>query len=62
MPRNTKEFRIFVQNYVDKIVTYPFHLEITLDMGFGVTDELKETVTIRRGELYALFESKVKED
>ena len=62
MPRNTKEFRNFVQNYVDKIVTYPFHLEITLDMGFGVTDELKETVTIRRGELYALFESKVKED
>ena len=51
-----------VQTYVDKIVTYPFHLEITLDVGFGVTNDLKETITIKRGELYALFESKTKED
>ena len=62
LPRNTPEFRTFVQTYVDKIMTYPFHLEITLDVGFGVTNELKETITIRRGELYALFESKTKED
>ena len=62
MPRSTNEFRTFVQNYVDKIVTYPYHLEITLDVGFGVTDELKETITIRRGDLYALFESRVKEE
>lgn len=62
LPRNTAEFRTFVQTYVDKIVTYPYHIEITLDVGFGVTDELKETVTIRRGELYELFESKVKEN
>ena len=38
------------------------YLEITLDVGFGVTDELKETITIRRGDLYALFESRVKEE
>ncbi len=62
MPRNTKDFRNFVQTYVDKIVTYPYHLEITLDVGFGVTDELKETIPIRRGDLYALFESRVKEE
>lgn len=62
MPRNTAEFRKFVQTYIDKIVTYPYHIEIVLDVGFGITDELKETITIRRGELYAMFESHVKEN
>ena len=61
MTRNTEEFRTFVQSYIKKVVTYPYHLEIVLDVGFGVTDELTETITIRRGELYALFESKTKE-
>ena len=37
------------------------NLEITLDVGFGVTDELKETITIRRGDLYALFESRTED-
>ena len=59
--RNTPEFRSFVQMYVDKVVTYPYHIEVTLDVGFGVTDELKETITIRRGELYALFESRTED-
>lgn len=59
--RNTAEFRTFVQTYIDKIVTYPYHIEITLDVGFGVTEELKETINIRRGDLYAMFESHVKE-
>lgn len=59
--RNTAEFRTFVQSYIDKVITYPYHIEITLDVGFGVTDELKETIKIRRGELYAMFESHVKE-
>ncbi len=58
MQRNTAEFRTFVQTYIDKIVTYPYHIEVVLDVGFGVTDELKETITIRRGDLYALFESR----
>ena len=62
LPRNTEEFRSFVQSYIDRIVTYPYYLEITLDVGFGVTDALKETVTIRRGDLYALFESHTKEE
>ena len=61
IPRNTAEFRTFVQTYIDKIVTYPYHIEITLDVGFGITEELKETIMIRRGELYAMFESHVKE-
>ena len=62
MQRGTEEFRTFVQSYIDKIVTFPYHIEIYLNVGFGVTNELKETITIRRGELYALFESKTKED
>ena len=61
LKRNTPEFRTFVQTYVDKVVTYPYHIEVVLDVGFGVTDELKETITIRRGDLYALFESRTEE-
>lgn len=62
MKRNTPEFRSFVQAYIDKVVTYPYHIEITLDVGFGVTEELKETITIRRGELYELFESRIRKE
>ena len=62
MQRGTEEFRTFVHAYIDKIVTFPYHIEIYLDVGFGVTDELKQKITIRRGDLYALFESKTKED
>ena len=61
MERNTPEFRTFVQTYIDKIMTYPYHIEVVLDVGFGITDELKETITIRRGDLYALFESRTEE-
>lgn len=61
MKRNTAEFRTFVQTYIDRVVTYPYHIEIVLDVGFGITDELKETITIRRGDLYALFESRTKD-
>lgn len=61
MKRNTAEFRTFVQTYIDKVVTYPYHIEIVLDVGFGVTDELKDTITIRRGDLYALFESRTED-
>ena len=61
MQRNTEEFRTFVQTYIDRIVTYPYHIEVVLDVGFGITDELKETITIRRGDLYALFESRTED-
>ena len=61
MKRNTAEFRTFVQTYIDRVVTYPYHIEIVLDVGFGVTDELKEIITIRRGDLYALFESRTED-
>lgn len=61
MKRNTAEFRTFVQTYIDRVVTYPYHIEIVLDVGFGVTDELKETITIKRGDLYALFESRTED-
>lgn len=61
MKRNTTEFRTFVQTYIDRVVTYPYHIEIVLDVGFGITNELKETITIRRGDLYALFESRTED-
>lgn len=61
MKRNTEEFRTFVHTYIDRVVTYPYHIEIVLDVGFGITDELKETITIRRGDLYALFESRTED-
>ncbi|MBQ5989207.1 MAG: recombinase family protein [Oscillospiraceae bacterium] len=62
MERNTVLFRTFVQTYVDKIVAYPYTIEITLDVGFGVTGEMKETISIRRGDLYELFDSRTKEE
>ena len=61
LQRSTAEFRTFVQTYVDKVVTYPYHIDVVLDVGFGITDELKETITIRRGDLYALFESRTED-
>ncbi len=62
LKRNTEEFRTFVQRYVNRITVFPYHLEIELNTGLGMADELNTTVTIRRGELYGLFESRVKED
>ena len=62
LKRNTEEFRTFVQRYVNKITVFPYHLDIELNTGLGMADELNTTVTIRRGELYALFDSRVKED
>ena len=37
-----------------------YDFDIVLDMGFGVV-ELTEIITMRRGELYEMFDSKVKE-
>jgi len=34
-------------------------VELVLNTGLGVTDDLTETVTIRRGELYQLFNSDI---
>ena len=62
MQRGTEEFRTFVKNYIDKVVTYPYHIEVYLDVGFGVTSELTKKIKIRRGELYDLFLSRTKED
>lgn len=61
LKRNTEEFRTFVQRYVNRITTFPYHLEIELNTGLGMAEELNDVVTIRRGELYEMFESRVKE-
>ena len=38
----------------------PYDFDILLDVGFGVV-ELTETIPMRRGKLYEMFDSKVKE-
>ena len=61
LPHDSREFKELVQIGIDKIVTYPYHLEVTLDTGFGIDSTAKETITIRRGDLYALFQTNRKE-
>ena len=60
LKRNTEEFRTFIQQFVKAIHVRPYDFDIVLDMGFGVV-ELTETITMRRGELYEMFDSKVRE-
>lgn len=60
LKRNTEEFRTFIQQFVKVIHVRPYDFDIVLYMGFGVV-ELTETITMRRGELYEMFDSKVKE-
>ena len=60
LKRNTEEFRTFIQQFVRMIHVRPYDFDIVLDVGFGVV-ELTETITMRRGELYEMFDSKVKE-
>ncbi len=62
LERNTEKFRTFIQNYVKRITVFPYHLEIEINTGLCVTDKINEIVTIRRGELYQLFESRVREE
>lgn len=40
LKRNTEEFRTFVQRYVNRITVFPYHLEIELNTGLGMADEL----------------------
>ncbi len=61
LKRNTEEFRSFVQQFVREIRVFPYHLEIVLDVGLGVVADLTETISLRRGELYEMFESRVRE-
>ena len=61
MERNTEEYRTFIQQFVKEIKVYPYNFSIVLDIGFGVTSELTETIVMRRGELYKLFDSRVRE-
>ena len=55
LKRNTEEFRTFIQQFVKAIHVRPYD-----DEGFGVV-ELTETIPMRRGELYEMFDSMVKE-
>lgn len=59
--RNTYEFRTFVSQFIKEIVVRPYDFDVVLNVGLGITDELTETITMRRGDLYELFDSRVKE-
>ncbi|MDD7295606.1 MAG: recombinase family protein [Oscillospiraceae bacterium] len=59
--RNTEEFRTFIQQFVKEIRVRPYDFDVVLDIGLGVTTELTETIRMRRGELYEMFESRVRE-
>lgn len=61
LKQNTEEFRTFVQQFISEIKVYPYHFEIVLDVGLGVITGLTDTISVRRGELYKLFESIVRE-
>lgn len=61
LKHNTEEYRTFIQQFVKEIRVRPYDFDIVLDVGFGTTTELTEKITMRRGELYALFDSHVKE-
>lgn len=59
--RNTERFRSFIQQFIKEIRVFPYHIEIILDTGLGAVTEVTDTVSLRRGELYEMFESKVRE-
>ncbi len=61
LKRGTEEYRTFVQQYVNKVTVFPCHLEIELNTGLCLADEVNDVVTIRRDELYGMFKSRLKE-
>lgn len=61
LKRNTEEYRTFIQQFVKEIRVRPYDFDIVLDTGLGVTTELTEKITMRREELYKLFDSHVHE-
>ena len=55
IPHNSEKYRSLIQQFILRITVYPYRMETTLNLGFGITDDLTETVEIRRGDLYAKF-------
>lgn len=55
IPHNSEKFRTLIQQFILQITVYPYRMETTLNLGFGVTDTLTETIEIRRGDLYAKY-------
>lgn len=60
LKRNTEEFRTFVQRYVIKITAFSEHLEIELNTGLGMAEEMNEVVSISRENLYEMYGSRVR--
>lgn len=61
LKRNTEEYRTFIQQFVKEIRVRPYDFDIVLDVGLGATTKLTEKITMRREELYKLFDSHVHE-
>lgn len=55
LPHNNEKFRALIQQFILRITVHPYHMETTLNLGFGITEELTETIEIRRGDLYAKY-------
>ena len=60
LKRSTEEFRTFVQRYVIKITAFSEHLEIELNTGLGMAEEINEVVSISRENLYEMYGSRVR--
>ena len=61
LQRNTEEYRTFIQQFIKEVKVYSYHFDIVLDVGLGVVADLTETISMRRGKLYELFDSRVRE-
>lgn len=60
LPHNSEKYRALIQQFILRINVYPYRMETVLNLGFGITDTLTETIEIRRGDLYAKFKEELK--
>ncbi|MBQ8960310.1 MAG: recombinase family protein [Ruminococcus sp.] len=60
LPHNSEKYRALIQQFILRINVYPYRMETVLNLGFGITDTLTETIEIRRGDLYAKFKEEPK--
>lgn len=60
LDHNSEEFRTLIQSFIREIKVFPYDVEVNLDVGLGVTDEMTETVRVRRGELFEMWKKRGK--
>ena len=62
LEHNTESFRSFVQQFIKEIRAFPHDFEVVLDVGLGVVDDFTEIISVQRSDLYAMFQSKTREE